>query len=350
VEIEIARFERSEEAEAVRLLTERFPPEEREAAYERRLARWRWQYYTNPNNLDSRPPVWVARAGRDLVGLVGGVPVRLRTPEGGVAAVWAMDLVVAPAMRGRGLGKRLMVEIADAAPVILGLGWTAAGLKADLAAGLKVFGGFRTGSLVISPVRVGIWALRQKHYKEIGRLLSAVIKAGRERRHVPAGANAVSDFPPGTAALWDRVARAYRFSVDRDTAYLDWRYGSHPRHVYKIVFIGPAASPAAIAVCRSAGGRPGLGIISDILVDPHDSQSLLDVVEAAVGFLRSQGAIAVSVDLPPVLAGHLARDFRYAAFRPLEMLVRSSDRRLEDLGIMDARAWYISLSDSDQDY
>ena len=348
--IEIARFDRKNEAEVLRLLVERFPPGERQAVYERRLTRWRWQYYGNPNNPDMRPPVWVAREGKTLVGLVGGVPVRLRTPEGGVPGIWVVDLLVTPSARGRGVGKRLAIEIANAAPVAMVLGCTEAGLRANLAAGLKILGGFRAGNLVTSPVRFGIWGLRHKHYKDIGRLLAAAIKPFGGRRSAPADTSAGSDFPPGTSALWDHVSAGYRFTVDRDTAYLDWRYRSHPRHAYTIVYTGPAASPTAIAVCRPPGTRPGIGIISDILVHPDDSQSLLDVVQGAVDFLRSQGAIAVSVDLPPALAGHLAHDFRYAVLRPLEMLVRSSDRSLDGHGIMDPRAWYISLSDSDQDY
>jgi hypothetical protein len=244
----------------------------------------------------------------------------------------------------------LMAEIADAAPVVMGLGWRTGGLRSSLAAGLRLIKGFTTGSLVVSPLRFGVIALRHRHYKDVGRLMGAVLRDGAKRRGTGTGATVSASFPPGTARLWVRVAKAYRFAVDRDTAYLDWRYAAHPEHTYSVVHAGPAEAPTALAVCRMTDGRPPAGIISDLLADPHDPESVLHIVEAATDFLKAQGAFAVNVDLPPALADHLMRSSRYKVFRPLAMLIKTAVPQLEGDGIRDPQAWYLSLSDSDQDY
>jgi GNAT superfamily N-acetyltransferase len=350
VRVDLARFDRRDEDQAVRLLVERFPPEERQAAYEKRLARWRWQYYENPNNPDDLPSIWVARADAQVVGLVGTVPVRLRTPEGGLLALWALDLVVASSMRGMGLGKRLMTEVADAAPAVLGIGWTPAGLRADLAAGLRIVDGFACGNLVISPLRFGPICLRQKHYKDIVRLLHANLRAGFARG-LPTreDASVSAEFPSGTDRLWNRVAGCYRFAVDRDTAYLEWRYSAHPTHDYRVLYIGPASDPKALAVYRLTGDSPPAGMISDLIVDPANSEDVLGLVGALIDSLRREGAYAASLVLPPALARHLG-GLKYSVLRPMGLLVKTVDPALESAGIKKAESWYLSLSDSDQDY
>ena len=89
----IAKYRRSDEADAVRMLLGKLQPSEREAALERRLARWRWQYYDNPNNPGGEPLIWVARVGGAFAGMVATIPVKVRTPKGRVLGMWGVDFI-----------------------------------------------------------------------------------------------------------------------------------------------------------------------------------------------------------------------------------------------------------------
>jgi GNAT superfamily N-acetyltransferase len=351
VDVEIGKFDRGEESQAVELLIQRVPPDERPAVYERRIRRWRWQYYENPNNPGGEPSIWVARMGSKVTGLAGTVPVRLITPRGKVQALWALDLVVDPSMRGRGIGKRMMTEVVNAAPVALGIGWSPAGLRVDLSVGLRLVHGFTGGNLVVSPFRFEAWCLRNKHYRYMLRLGRDLLRLGRwTSRSGTEPVTVSTDFPPGTARLWERVSAAYDFAVDRDAAYLEWRYKSHPTYSYRIVYTGTAEDPRALAVYRLTDDHPPAGVLLDLIVDPRRQEEVTGFVNAVAGALRSDGAYAAGIDLPPALAPTVRRGPVLTAFRPLSILVKPNDPAMEKAGIESPEAWYISYSDSDQDY
>jgi GNAT superfamily N-acetyltransferase len=347
----IRRFQREDEATAVQLLVDRIPPPERPAAYEKRLVRWRWQYYQNPANPGREPVIWVADAGGRVVGVAGTVPVSLKTPKGILPALWALDLVVDPVMRGRGLGKKLMTKVVNMRPVSLGRGWRPVALRVDLSVGLNLVWGFTTAELVISPFRFAANSLRRKHYRDILRLAGAILSSRwRHRREQGATVLVSRTVPEGTDDLWTAIARAYRLCVVRDREYLGWRFASHPSHTYHFVHTAKEGKLTGVVVCRLTDDDPPMGIISDLLVPPGHDRSVIGLLESALLFLESRGAYSVSVDLPPALSAITAGSDGLWVRKPLGILVRSLDSDLARLDIYNADRWYISRSDSDEDY
>ena len=150
--------------------------------------------------------------------------------------------------------------------------------------------------------------------------------------------------------VWGRVSARYGFCVDRDREYLKWRFVSHPTHEYHFVRVGGAGMPDGLAACRTTDDTPPLGIISELIVDPERQDVLVTLLDATVGFLRSRGAYAVDLGLPPALAPRVLERYPCSLAQPLAMIVSTFDKDAEEAGILSPDRWYISRSDSDQDY
>src|SRR5215831_19707966 len=86
--------------------------------------RWEWQYLQNPCPTNGGPEIWVAREDGRLLGQYASMPVRLWWGGREVRSSWGMDVFVASAARGRGLGAQLFTAWSDHVEVALGLGLT----------------------------------------------------------------------------------------------------------------------------------------------------------------------------------------------------------------------------------
>ncbi len=349
-DVSITRFTREDEADAVRMLIEKLPPSEREGAYKGRLARWRWEYYDNPNNPDGEPLIWVARVGGDFGGMVATVPVSLRTPGGLVLGMWGVDFIVDTKMRGLGIGRKLLTAWNSYPGVGFVLGWSPVSFRVATGVGFRVIWGFTNATLVLSRCCFGMRLAKARRPRDLLRLAKVLARGipgpGESSLAVDIG----RDLPDGTDELWGQMAASYSFGVERDRKYLHWRYVSHPTHKYHFIRAGGAGTAAGLAVCRLSDETPPLGIILDLIVDPARQDVLVTLLDATVEFLKSKGACAVSVDLPPTLAPQVVERYPCSLAQPLGMIVRSDDKDAEEAGIFSHGRWYISRSDSDQDY
>jgi hypothetical protein len=164
------------------------------------------------------------------------------------------------------------------------------------------------------------------------------------------GAAVADRLPAGAAALWSSVTGAYGFAVERDETYLNWRFASHPTHRYYYVRMGGPERLSGLAIVRITDDRNPLGVISDLIVDPSDTDAVRALMGEAVAFLRSEGACAVLVDLPPALASAALAGWRCRLSTNLGILMYTSEPHFEGAGIYEAERWYLSRSDSDADY
>jgi GNAT superfamily N-acetyltransferase len=343
-------YVREDEDAAVRMLVDKLPPSEREDAIEGRVRRWRWQFYDNPNNPEGKPLIWVARVEGRFAGMSCSVPVALRTPYGLKPAKWSVDYVVDPEMRGLGIGRKALSCLTSHPAVGLAIGWTPVAGRVAFKVGFKLVRGFTNTTVALSRCRVALELLRAGRRRDLLRLARVLFK------RIPGPADGslpveiTREVPEGTDELWGRVAARYGFCVDRDRKYLDWRFVSHPTHRYHFVRVGEPGTPAGLAIVRLTDRKPPLGIISDLIVDPRSQDVLVTLLDASVGFLKSNGAYAVELGLPPALAPLVRERYPCSLEHPLAMIVSTFDKDAEEAGILSADRWYISRSDSDQDY
>jgi GNAT superfamily N-acetyltransferase len=350
IDVAITKFTREDEADAVKMLVEKLPPSEREGAYETRLRRWRWQYYENPNNPEGEPLIWVARVDGRFGGMVATIPVKLRTPAGYMLGTWGVDFIVDPATRGLGIGKKLLEAWTPCPDVSFVLGWSPVSFRVAVGLGFRVIWGFTNATLVLARGSFGLHLLKAKRRRDLLRFARVFLRGipGVALSSLPV--DVTNTVPDGAEELWRQVAGSYSFCVERDLPYLDWRYVSHPGHKYHFVRAGGSGLPAGIAVCRLTEDSPPLGVISDLIVDPDRHDIVLALLDATVGFLKSRGAYAVSLDLSPALAPQVLERFPCSLSQPLGMIVHTEDKAVEEAGIFSHGRWYISRSDADQDY
>ena len=349
-EVTITGYTREDEDAAVRMLVEKLPPCERDGAYAGRLSRWRWQFYDNPNNPGGEPLIWVARVDGKFAGMSCSVPVSLRTPLGLKPAKWSVDYIVDSRMRGLGIGRKVLNCFTSHAAVGLAIGWTPVAGRVAFKVGFKLVEGFTNATLALSRCRLAVELVKTGRRRDLLRLARVFLRRipGPGRGSLPV--EITRELPDGTDELWGQVSAGYGFCVDRDRKYLEWRFLSHPTHEYHFVCVGGPGTPAALAVCRLADGTPPLGIISELIVDPERQDVLVTLLDATVGFLKSRGAYAVDLGLPPALAARVLERYPCSLAQPLAMIVSTFDKDAEEAGILSPERWYVSRSDSDQDY
>jgi len=329
---------------------EKLPPPEREGAYAGRVKRWRWQFYENPNNPDGKPLIWVARVDGRFAGMSCSVPVSLRTPQGLRPGKWSVDFVVDPNRRGLGIGKKVLHGFTSHPSVGLAIGWTPVAGRVAFKVGFKVIWGFTNATLVLSRCRFAVEMVKARRRGDLLRLARVFYRGIPRPGKGSLPVDITRELPDGTDELWGQVAASYGFCVDRDRKYLQWRFVSHPTHEYHFVRVGGPGAPAGMAVCRLTDQTPPLGVISELIVDPGRQDVMVTLLDATVDFLKSKGAYAVKMGLPPALAPRVMERYPCSLALPLGMIVSGGDKDAEEAGILSPDRWYISRSDSDQDY
>jgi GNAT superfamily N-acetyltransferase len=345
-EVRIRKIEPGEEAAAGRFFASRYALELREEAFRKRGERWKWQYWSHP---EGKPGILVAELGSKIVGMIGTNAVRIRTPGGVIPAIWAGDLLIDPAVRGAGIGKKLVDAWKSGGAVAVGKGYGPIAYSLYVNRGFKGIWGFTQLHIVLSRTRLAARLLRRSERRNLLRLArvfarpSGRLRSGREP--------AVSDtLPAGAAALWRSAAAAYRFAFERDEKYLAWRFGAHPFHTYYFIEARGSAGLSGLAIVRITGDRIPIGVIADLIADPRDEDTVLALARDALSFLESRGAAAALIELPPALAPIVSAAFPCSFGEDFSIVLHTADPELAAQGVFDAASWYLSRSDSDADY
>jgi GNAT superfamily N-acetyltransferase len=352
VEPRITRYQRSDETDAIRMLLEKLPPSERESAYGGRLARWRWQYYDNPNNPDGEPLIWVARVEGAFGGMVATIPVKVRTPAGFVPGMWGVDFIVNRKMRGMGIGKALLTEWLRTPGIAFVMGWSPVSFKVAKGVGFEVIWGFTTADILLSRIGYAVSSVRNRQRNDLKRLAGVFWRLNPGGRGAGRGSSVSIQeaLPEGAGDLWERVSEAYAFAVERDRTYLKWRFEAHPTYAYHFVCLGEPGDLKGLGICRLTDDKPSLGVVADLIVDPRREDLVSSLVDATVGFLKSRGAYAARMDLPPCLAGPILARYKCSLRKDRGMIVCTDHPGLKGEDILTPEAWYISRSDADEDY
>lgn len=347
-DIVIRKIPLEEEERARRFFTDRYPPAERAAAFERRGVRWRWQYFDHPGG---DPGIWIAELDGRIVGIIGTNVVRIRTPKGIARAVWAGDLLIDPGVRGRGIGKKLVDAWKNSGAVGIGKGYNDIAYSLYVNRGFRGVHGFTRMHIVLSRARFVATLLGTGERRRLLRLLKVIARPIPSLDAASGFSISVGDrLPEDAQTLWRSVAARYRFAFERDSEYLAWRFLSHPAHRYRFIEGRDRNALWGLAIVRPPDEEDPMGVVLDLIVDPGDERGVLALLTGALALLREGGACAAIVDLPPALAPIAAKAFPCALSEDLSMVVHAADPDLVEAGIYDPAAWYLSRSDSDSDY
>jgi GNAT superfamily N-acetyltransferase len=322
-----------------------FPGDEADKSSER----LRWRYNDGPHGPGR---IAIARDrdnGGRIVGLIGLIALRLRTGKNAMISFQAVDVVVDPDYRGKGvfagmgqvaldgaaaMGKQLVWGFPNenAAPAWFGrFGWTR----------------FGTVPFMIRPLRSGYFLRRLS--ERMGRL-DVPLAASRSRSDEDV--REVTELGPEFDRLW-RNFRLYGPAVDRDARWLRWRLFDRPESRYRVVVTadGDQQIDAMVAsvILQRHGGR--ICYIMEAMGD--DTARLARLIRHEVSLAAGKGADAALCWCQPKSPNR--RSYRRAGFLPLPDRLRPvtmhfGAKPLPDgiaSDIADGASWYLSYLDSD---
>ena len=314
----------------------------------------------NPETDSEQPPVLICRRDGAIVGSQSSVPFRLREEGAIVRALWAIDLMVDPAWRLRGVGPALTETLTSRPALVAGLGISEAARRTFVRSGWRDLGEL---PIYIHPRDVS-WSARQAGFRGVKMLAVSVITrpalmltrfvSGVVARAVGADLEAVPRFDGRVNEVWAAVD--YPVMAVRDIAALSWRFNSAPNADrctrYYLVQRGHVRGYAVTRV-QSVRGRPAL-VIVDFLASPRWILPLLTRV-ASLPEARETSAIFCEALIPGMDRALMAAGFlriganegtlAQKAGIKFRIMVHQGDQ--PERAAFDRRRWFITTGNSD---
>jgi N-acetylglutamate synthase-like GNAT family acetyltransferase len=260
---------------------------------ERNQAYWTWKFERNPHG---EANVWIAEDEGRAAGCYIWNPVVLRAGATRLRGAQSVDAAVHPDFQGRSVFTRLArAAVAEAAEL-----------------GLDVVYAFPTAPAWRGQLKVGF--AEQFPVPRIHRPLRVPLAPAR--RDAALEVRAEEGFGPGFG-VFAEGRDASVLGVQRDPAYLRWRYRDHPTQRYQAFRCEGDGGLLGYSVLRADGRE---GEIVDLQVVPRADAAAGALVRHALGHLRRAGiGVAATFRRP---AGPEAQALRAHGFSPLYGSVR----------------------------
>ena len=314
----------------------------------------------NPEIDSEQPPVLICRRDGAIVGSQSSIPFRLREEGAVVRASWAIDLMVDPAWRLRGVGPVMTGTLTSQPALVAGLGISEAARRAFLRSGWRDLGEL---PIYIHPHDVS-WSVRQAGFRGVKRLAISVLTrpaltlarlvSGVLARAIGANLQEVPRFDERVDEVWAAVD--YPVMAARDLPALSWRFDSAPNadrcRRYYLLQRGHVRGYAVTRV-QPVRGRPAL-VIVDFLASPRWILPLLARI-AALREARETGAVICEALIPGtdralVAAGFLripASEGTIAQRAGIKFRIMVHQGDQPERAAFDRRRWFITTGDSD---
>lgn len=221
VALEFRNFEPSDRTAAIELLSQgrpqRYQPI-KEAIFD-------WQFGANPHD-DGGSPFLVGTTGNEVVALNGFMPVKIRYKGLPLRVCWSCDTYVSSKFRGQGFGKQLISRVSERAPIMLGFGIS------DMSDPIFAKANWHLNAdnrmMFFHVGESGPKGIVQNFRTTLARLPHAFSASDRS---LPVSRHD-EDFGGEVDELWQRNASGYFSTVERDAAFLNWKYRRHPLNRY----------------------------------------------------------------------------------------------------------------------
>ncbi len=258
---------------------------------------WEWQFLDNPGNPSSTPEIWIFKDDGQISGQQGAIPVLLKIRDTYYHCSWAIDLMVDPKFRNKGVGYLLAKELNKAADISLALGindpayqmylkdgWTDLGFVPRF---VKILD---ARPLAEKRLRVPIISWGLSHLLNLYLYLRDAKLVRRTDKYI-VQINEIDHFDDHFDELWERVSQSFPLIARRDSNYLNWRYISLPGMSYKIFQMKHGGQVSGYIILRTGheSGRR-VGYIVDFLVAP---ERLTPLIAKAVEYLREEAVTTI---------------------------------------------------------
>jgi GNAT superfamily N-acetyltransferase len=320
-------------------------------------ARFTWLFQANPLRPAEGPEFWVCRREGVVVGQQGGIPFALKAGQARLRASWAIELMVDPRWRLRGVGPALTEAHASANRIVAGLHISDAARRSYLRSGW-----FDVGimPLYVRPLharramRASPLAGRWSRVAVAAGPLLAVADSVFLGPAVASGARLepVERFDERADEVWRAAGRSYQVIAERDLSFLSWRFDEAPdRTAYGRYYLVRRSRAVGYVVLRREryGGDP-VTVLVDYLAEPR---WLLPLFAWTTTLARREGAIALVCKTLNHPAGRVLRSMAFVRLGggpggPTRLMVRAPDDEDRLALLSDPRHWFLSAADSDR--
>ena len=293
----------------------------------------------------------VASRGTGIVGMIALIPTRLCCGSEEVLGYQAVDTVVDPSCRGRGL----FVKMGQAAQDPNALGGRVLWGFPNASAAAGWYGrlgwtNFGSVPLLMRPLRSSFLFGRLHE-----RLRSIDFPLVRGRATVSTVYDDAAQLSADFDRLWRRVGPQYGIAVDRAGAWMRWRLADKPGADYRCVGRksdgGDLEALVATKIADKHGAR--LCYVMEAISAPEHTSSLAELLSSELSRAAHQGAEAALAWCPKRAPNY--RAYRKAGFirvppklRPIEINfgARALVQEAAAFAAPDA-PWYVSFLDSD---
>lgn len=257
-------------------------------------ARWRWLFKNNPNNPNGQPQIWLIKQDERIVGQLATIPALFKIKNQYHLLYWAMDFIIDPEFRRKGLAYKGTVQLTKQAGLVMTLGDTPL-LSYKL---FKKLNFLETKNLPHLVKILDIQKITKNKFKKImfislkflsDGLFSKIYSIHKKKLHRQyIKIEPIKNFDSKFDKLWQRVESNFSLVVKRDSLFLDWRYSRCPNSEYKGFQILKNDILSGYIILRLRHTDSGKeGIIADIL---SELNTLDYLIKKAIDYFIEQKA------------------------------------------------------------
>jgi GNAT superfamily N-acetyltransferase len=270
---------------------------------------WTWKYTENPHG---RPLIWVAEDKGKIVGCYILNPVRIRLGRISVLGAQSVDAAVDPTYRGAGIFKKLAMNTITQASkegiVITYAFPTDIAYKGQVRIGYQPMFILPKMYKILHMCRLAEEQLHTRPYlKKFTNILRLHEKISRRRVRVESDDSLriqrLNNFDSRFEAFWKRVyEQNEEILIERDLAYLRWRYFKHPEKNYivyaceensEVVGYSVLTVEKNVSMEKDNPGKLSIGNIIDFVTIPNMSNAGLQLVSRSLDYFERENVDVV---------------------------------------------------------
>jgi hypothetical protein len=244
--LSIRQAEPSDLENVRRFISEVYGPIGKYKAHER----FTWLIERNPFRTGSRPPIWLALQGDEIIGQTCGMRAEVRIDSKISPATWGVDAIVRPAFRGFGIGHLLYQVRLESTDLNLSIWTSPASEHVNRKIGARMIGSLAS------------------YEAPVTRLSSSIVQAP-----VPGTIEEIRSFGSEVDEFWEGLESDYPVAIHRSSRYLNWKYFEQPGPKARAFLLLRSARVQGLLILRpSMPPERNVGLIGEVLVPRSSSE------------------------------------------------------------------------------